>query len=688
MLLVALRVGLGLVDHEHANHAHLSLSGTARSVTGCDNRPMRRGVAALAIVLVAAGCMGGDDPPRSVSPLEVAGLGTMRFVSARRAEPGAPPVGLTQMHFFDPRRGVGATNAGFHYERHIGYEPARDAARIVTTRDGGRSWRTVWKHAGATFTALSFADRMTGVAVGHRVIGAAIPSYGAVGRPFVVRTHDGGRSWLRLDAPAHAVRVADASVWYATGSGKLFLTEDAGRSWQRIAAPAGLVSVEPVSRDVAIAVAGAGSCRTGRQLWRTPDRGASWTPVAGTCAASFTAVDFVGPVGYAATGHDENAHGFRSLLATTDGGRSWTTRFRDGQAFWPPISELTFANPRDGWAYGLDSYQPQDVEALFVTHEGGRHWRSMHFPGRPGAVLGGTAWVGDDRDAAVWRTDDSGRSWRLAAGRSGTRPNRLLAASRDRVLVDTPVGTLESRDDGRTWSTRPGLTERQVARVRGERAYDSPAAETPARLVSTGRPAPLPSDLFEFGFPVFRDSEHALAAVGEPSLGDLRRPVFSTSDGGRSWRTVTFPDGLDPHVPVELGPGLVVVPSAYPDRSLLLTHDEGRRWRRTATLADYLSCDLSVRRPELWITCPGDASSATVEPSLLLVSRDDGESWTRRTTRRALGQVVSVGPGEAWAVAGTLVHTRDGGKTWTEVPPSLSPGARAFRLTQRWPPRY
>jgi photosystem II stability/assembly factor-like uncharacterized protein len=650
---------------------------------------MRRGVAALSIVLVATGCMGGDDPPGSVGPLEVTGQGTMRFVPERRAETSVPPVGLTHMHFFDRRRGIGATNAGFHYERHVGYAPARDAARIVTTRDGGGRWRTVWKLRGASFTALEFVDRMNGVAVGHRVIGAAIPSYGAVGRPFVVRTHDGGRSWLRLDAPAHSVRPADAKVWYAAGSGKLFLTRDGGGTWRRIAAPAGLVSVEPVSHDVAIAIAGARSCSSGRQLWRTTDRGGSWTPLTGTCAASFTAVDFSGPVGYAATGHDENAHGFRSLLATTDGGRSWTTRFRDGQAFWPPISELRFATPRDGWAYGLDSYQPHDAEALFVTHDGGRHWRSTHFPGRPSAVLGGrTAWVGDDRDAALWRTANAGQSWRVAAGRSGTEPYRLLAASRDRILVDTPVGTLESRDDGRTWSTRPELTERQIARLRGERVYDSPLAETPARLVSTGRPAPVPPATFGFGFPVFSGSEHAVAAVGEPSLGDLRRPVFSTSDGGRSWRTLTFPAGLNAYAPVELGAGLVVVPSAYPDRALLLTHDEGRRWRRTATPADYYSCDLSVRRPELWIACPGDVSSATVEPSLLLVSRDDGEGWTRRTTRRALSQVVSVGPGEAWAIAGTLVHTLDGGKTWAEVPPSLSPGARAFRLRPRWPPRY
>jgi photosystem II stability/assembly factor-like uncharacterized protein len=650
---------------------------------------MRRGVAALAIALAAVGCMGDDAPPGSVTELDIVESGPMRFVAAAPADGADPPVGLTHMHFFDERRGIGATTAGFRYARHVGYEPTRDAARLLTTGDGGRTWRTVWRLRAATLTGLEFVDRSNGIAFGHRVVGSAIPSQAAVGSPFVVRTRDAGRSWRRLDAPAHAVRMAAPEIWYAVGEGKLFRTNDAGRSWRRIHSPPDLVSLEPISRDAAVVVARAASCRTNQQLWRTSDRGSSWTPVAGTCAAALTSVEFVGSVGYVATGTDESAHGFRSLLASSDGGRSWATRFRDGRRSWPPIFELRFANARDGWAYALDTYQPQDVDALFVTHDGGRTWRSTRFPARPGAVLdAGTAWAGDDGDAAVWRTDDSGRNWRVTAGRTGTRPYRLLAASRDLLPVETPVGTLVSRDGGRSWTTRAGLSERMVARLRGERVYADPSRiEEPARLVSTGKPAPLPPKVFE-GASVYADAEHVLAAPGDATLDDVRRPVFSSANGGRSWIRVTFPDGLDPHVPVELGRGLVVVPRAYPKRELLLTTDEGRRWQSTSTPAEYLSCDVAVRDEDVWIACARDVSSATREPSLLLVSRDGGETWARRTAERALGQVVPVGPREAWAIAGTLVHTRDAGKTWREVHPSLPAGSRAFRLTSRWPPRY
>jgi photosystem II stability/assembly factor-like uncharacterized protein len=159
--------------------------------------------------------------------------------------------------------------------------------------------------------------------------------------------------------------------------------------------------------------------------------------------------------------------GDERILATSDGGQSWTTQY-NGPA---DLDELDFTDAEHGWAVGED--------AMLATSDGGATWtavtdpcaaiRSVHFVSADlgFAVFGGITVALDGGYPAVQdggrllRTNDGGRTWQVVATAPASVQTACFSDSRNGFLA-TPGKIWRSTDGGLTWSatlTEPGPAE-------------------------------------------------------------------------------------------------------------------------------------------------------------------------------------------------------------------------------------
>ncbi len=148
-----------------------------------------------------------------------------------------------------------------------------DRGVILLSDDEGQSWRQpAVVPVNATLNAVSFADALTGWAVGHWGV--------------ILRTVDGGETWTRQridtseDRPLFSVHFSDARNGIAVGLWSLLLrTNDGGETWEDVAlaAPPGdtradrnLMRIFADTRGILFIVGERGT------VLRSTDQGQSW----------------------------------------------------------------------------------------------------------------------------------------------------------------------------------------------------------------------------------------------------------------------------------------------------------------------------------------------------------------------------------------------------------------------------
>jgi photosystem II stability/assembly factor-like uncharacterized protein len=241
------------------------------------------------------------------------------------------------------------------------------SATIDRTSDGGRSWRRSVPYKGS---CCGYASFLTG-RLGYMTASTEL-----------LATRDGGSTWK----PAGLVGfpwafptflTARRGVAVGVGQSKsVFLTTDGGRHWSArrlpgLANPQSLLlpslavfgrrlvalteRLVPAPRLVAYASADGGDRWVARPLPRW------WTPVIG----NYDEQRFSAP-----SATDWFAAARRSLVATTDAGRSWRrVPVADLPHGWQ-ITAIDFTNPRTGWAV----FSRLRKSVLVRTTDGGRDW--------------------------------------------------------------------------------------------------------------------------------------------------------------------------------------------------------------------------------------------------------------------------------------------------------------------------
>jgi len=204
------------------------------------------------------------------------------------------------------------------------------------------------------------------------------------------------------------------------------LTSGSGAAGAAGTSPA--ASIQFVSPETGFAAAGG-------EVLTTTDAGADWAVELRT-ASALGQLDFVS----AEDGWIPSAAG---LLATTDGGRCWVNLGSGGTA---RVDAVHFFSPTDGWGLAGSGLPLGGVAApgvpithgpagatLMATTDGGRSWQPV--PGAPSGVQSACTSGGvvgfASTEGRIWRTSNGGRSWSVVANPAG-----LSTGSADPAVIE------------------------------------------------------------------------------------------------------------------------------------------------------------------------------------------------------------------------------------------------------------
>src|SRR5262249_30883558 len=125
-----------------------------RDLDRADRAAARR---AALLIAAAAAVLAGCGSPRPF--VEDARRRDAAGTLPRAPHPShGPPLGPAHLAFLDPRVGFAASTGGAYYFEKVGYQAPREPGEVAVTRDGGATWRTLWRGSGVVFDAVA-ADR-------------------------------------------------------------------------------------------------------------------------------------------------------------------------------------------------------------------------------------------------------------------------------------------------------------------------------------------------------------------------------------------------------------------------------------------------------------------------------------------------------------------------------------------------
>ena len=217
----------------------------------------------------------------------------------------------------------------------------------------------------------------------------------------------------------------------------------------------GPVSINTMQRLLIVDAASVGTrvIAVGDRGWiaLSDDRGASWKRAKSPAAPLLTAVDFIDDKRGWAVGHDA------MMLATTDGGETWTKQF-SGPLDQGPLLDVHFVDAKRGFAVGA-------YGTFYETSDGGAKWAARkvvaddkHLNAIVDAGKGNLIVLGEA--GTILRSGDAGATWQPVAspykgsffGGTTTRDGVVLAFGlRGRIYRST--------DAGKTWTQVPNASE-------------------------------------------------------------------------------------------------------------------------------------------------------------------------------------------------------------------------------------
>jgi photosystem II stability/assembly factor-like uncharacterized protein len=313
------------------------------------------------------------------------------------------------------------------------------------------------------------------------------------------------------------------------------------------------------------------------------------------------------------------------------------------------LGDVCFVDPDRGWVVG-------DRGVILHTEDGGRHWHLQHSPvdcrlesvcfldDRTGWIVGGWSQPYTHKGhGVVLRTEDGGQHWEQIPRLSlpALRRVKFFDGRRGWAVAEPsdmyPAGVFHTEDGGLSWHSVPALGG--ASWVDGD-SWDS-------RGGATGG----------YG-----------GRIGSVTSGGVQ-PARAPESGLRNVRCLRFAPALTG----PSGPAAYRVPGSVPfgwavgDGGLVwLSVDGGRSWHEPLggvprDLQHFDFHAVATRGGACWIAgTPG---------THVLHSADGGHSWQSYSTDQVLPirALTFLDDNRGWAVGalGTILATRDGGRTWT-----------------------
>ncbi len=443
---------------------------------------------------------------------------------------------------------------------------------VLATRDGGRTWRAVFRGCGDFgFGGLDFLDEQRGY-----VMCGSQPATIEMLKSLYATT-DGGSTWhlvershlfasprrrLKGDIPTqgHVAGIRFRSprdglmIVHRVG---VDLTRDGGHHWRTIVgAETGLFvdGVEWPARNRIYALLTSG------EVIRSDDRGRHWRSVIPQSASPP-----IGPIAFASArngigiGRNDWEWDPRAVLSTRDGGRTWSRR---GEL--PRLENATGIVLEGRNRVWVTGYTVPDRPRVFRSVDSGRTWTRVAVPvgsfaaisiPRPGLVylmnMGGL----------LFRSRDDGVHWSRVSDAHRDLRDFAFASANDGYALEHNPGRgsdqlLHSVDGGRSWKAMkirmPFKLSRFAARgadiwllgtrcpagVAGERLLER-QPDCPGGIVRTrdsGRHWEVIRLNMVPGFEGLTFSSERDGFAGDPANG-----FYRTHDGGRTWAYVYPP---------------------------------------------------------------------------------------------------------------------------------------------------
>ena len=238
---------------------------------------------------------------------------------------------------------------------------------LLSTIDGGRTWRVRSSPIEDTIRDIHFTDDQNGVIVCEKNIYDLQTNDEP--RAYLLKTMDGGEHWKKvtvrggvIDARLmRTVFTGNGRGWAFGEGGSMLVTSDAGSSWNRLQAPTRYLLLGGAIINDTGWLVGAGST-----ILQTNDGGETWHHGRFTAPINvrFNATSFLNDrVGWAVGSNG-------AIFRTINSGRSWQ-RQRSGVS--TDLFDVKFVNASEGWAVGAEG-------TVLRTRDGGANWISERSP--------------------------------------------------------------------------------------------------------------------------------------------------------------------------------------------------------------------------------------------------------------------------------------------------------------------
>lgn len=362
-----------------------------------------------------------------------------------------------------------------------------------------------------------------------------------------------------------------------------------------------------------------------------------------------------------------------SILSLAPNGSLKPAAKRRSRAFFALISLGAVASTLGA---GVNRWTPSGLTGGTVT--------AVAFdPNRPAILYAGTA------DAGVWKSLDSGRSWR-AASRGLDTPGRLRISDLDvdpndpqTLLAATAAGLFRTTTAGARW-TAAGPAVALLAR----------SSATPSVIYATNRDAILrsadggaswqPTAPLAIGFYV-----HDLAAdpsTSEVAYAATNGGVLKTVNGGATWSPMN--EGLSTNPRAVFVVAIAVDPETpthvyaanLDGATVFKSVDGGAHWRPSLSRLgpdgeiDIAAIAIDPEAPEKVLVAVNRFGQDT--RGELWRSSDAGATWRRQRQTPILETLAASSGNEAKVVAGVFGHglliSRDGGVRWQAAEAGLA----------------
>lgn len=578
---------------------------------------------------------------------------------------------------------------------------------VLSTTNGGQSWN---RHPLPSHETANVIDFLT------PSLGWVLAQGGSSTHPTIslLKTTDGGQRWtqeLVVHTGLSATLTMTASGGYAVIGQRLYHNQGTNGAWHSVPLPTGAIpsAVSALSGQQAWVAVGVGSHYT---LLSTTNGGRTFTSIFHTSHGAIIGCEATS----ASTGHLllGPPGGYESPLGpletTTNGGRSWSPSTVPANGLYAGMS---FPQGPDAWIGTTNGAQGIMSTGLLVSADHGTHWTaigsrrgwslrtiSMVAPGK-GYVMGlsvsGTPFLA--------KTTDNGGHWTqvwpqvIPVHTDFVSPTQGYGLG----LPDNSRAILITHDGGAHWTienSRPGATFSQVSfwgntGLAIASAYNSGGKSmvdvyrTTNEGASWHRVSALPTSL-SLGIHLFGKNQAILTTFGH---------VYSSVDGGHTWSllaTTPLSSGKSSATRDFIGVHQSWVFSSangWGHGAHLSFVDHGishavYNWPaspgilyESGTTVDFLNRQVGwlilqkLVRTHKTFTKPGSSRKFFVIKTVdqLIHTTDGGKTWTLDTTLPS-NLAISSGPQFVsnkvgfMAVYNQILTTNDGGRVWTTAP--------------------